>query len=133
MKTKKYIKAAGESFFDTMVSFGRFMLNVLKAVVSSYGVVFPYFCLWLGQHCYRVRGNFSIGSEWGLPVIVFIVFCYSKKFLKRIGKGSSIPVPESRFTNVDEDGEINVDKKRIEELLVYMADLEDWLERNHRM
>lgn len=133
MKTKKYIKAAGESFFDLAVSFGRFIVNVLKATVSSYALVFPYFCLWLGQHCYMIRGNFSIGSEWLLPIIVFIIFCYSKRFLRRIGKGNTIPVPESRFTRVDDDGEINVDKGRIEELLVYMADLEDWLERNHRM
>ena len=45
--------------------------------------------------------------------------------------GKNIPVPYERFTNVDyENGKADVEQKRIQEMILYMADLEDWFDRN---
>lgn len=45
-------------------------------------------------------------------------------------KGLDIPVPAERFTKVAEDDMVTVDSSRLQELLVYTSELEDWLELN---
>lgn len=45
-------------------------------------------------------------------------------------KGLGIPVPAERFTKVAEDDMVTVDSSRLQELLVYTSELEDWLELN---
>ena len=45
-------------------------------------------------------------------------------------KGLDIPVPAERFTKVTEDDMVTVDSSRLQELLVYTSELEDWLELN---
>ena len=66
-----------------------------------------------------------------LLMLLFIdVACYLLKSISEyIGKGDSIPLPENRFTEVSNDGEVSIDKNRLQELLLYVADLEDYLER----
>lgn len=45
-------------------------------------------------------------------------------------KGLDIPVPAERFTKVTEDDMVTIDSSRLQELLVYTSELEDWLEFN---
>lgn len=39
-----------------------------------------------------------------------------------------IPVPPKRFTKVTEDDMVSIDSSRLQELLLYTGELEDWLE-----
>lgn len=39
-----------------------------------------------------------------------------------------IPVPENRFTTEEENGEVTIEVERIQELILYMDDLENWIE-----
>lgn len=125
---KKYTKALSDSFVDLVITFFRFDINLVKTLTSLYPLWFPYVCLFIGEYVYKIRNGFSIGGEIFLPLIVFIVICYAKKFLNRIGKGERIPVPESRFTSVSDDGEVTMERERLEELMVYVSELEDYLE-----
>lgn len=90
----------------------------------------PYIMLLVGEYVYSKRGNFTIGGEIFLPIVLLgIIFV-----LRMIGKNSkeqkrnAIPVPMKRFTENKGHGEYNVEYARLEEMILYMADLEDYLE-----
>lgn len=125
---KKYMKALKDSFVDLVLTFFRFDINLMKTLTSLYSLWFPYVCLFIGEYLCKIRNGVLIGGEIFFPLIVFIITCYVKKFLNRIGKGERIPVPESRFTIVSDDGEITMERERLEELMVYVSELEDYLE-----
>lgn len=79
----------------------------------------------IGQRTYKIKLN----EELLIPIVVFIMIYLVNSYANKIGKGITIPVPDKRFTEVDDDGEVSVENRRIQELLLYTADLEDWLER----
>lgn len=64
-----------------------------------------------------------------VPIAFFIMIYYLKSTANMIGKGITIPIPDKRFTEVDDDGEVSIENNRLQELLLYTADLEDWIER----
>lgn len=74
-------------------------------------------------------GDIHFGWPLLVPIGFVLVAGYLRWYGNRIGKGVTIPVPSKRFTEVDDDGMVSVDYDRTQELLLYIADLEDWLER----
>lgn len=78
---------------------------------------------------YQERGQLAFGGEWLIPLFFWITSMLLKEIANRTGKGLTVPVPKKRFTEVSEDGEVTIPTTRIEELLLYVCDLEDWLER----
>ena len=71
----------------------------------------------------------SVGGEIFIPLIFCILIFFIKSYANKIGKGTTIPIPNKRFTEEDDDGEVSIENRRIQELILYTADLEDWLER----
>lgn len=88
-------------------------------------IILPYLMYYLGVKL-KTRYIYLILC---IPVIVYLVSYYSKSYANKINKGSSIPVPSKRFTQEDEFDEVSIDQDRISELILYMADLEDFLSR----
>lgn len=69
-----------------------------------------------------------------ITAIACIAIDAVKCILKRKGlSASSVPVPSKRFTEVDEDGMVSVEQCRLQEMIVYVADVEDYLERFGRL
>lgn len=64
---------------------------------------------------------------WPLAALFF------KGYSDRIGKGDIAPVPLKRFTEKEEDGLVTVRQDRLQEMILYLADVEDWLERKGMM
>lgn len=94
----------------------------LMPVSSILKFSLPYFMMWV----------FTKNSEWYIyliPVFVWIAAGCLQMLANKKGRGNEIPVPADRFTEVSDDGEISVNSNRLQEMLVYMADLEDWMER----
>ena len=83
----------------------------------------PYIMYFLG------KGKIEINKYTTIPIVMFLVIMFLKTYANKIGKGSTIPIPERRFTEVDEDGEVSVEVSRTQELLLWTADVEDWLHR----
>ena len=83
----------------------------------------PYIMYFLG------KGKIEINKYMIIPVVMFLIIMFLKTYANKIGKGSTIPIPERRFTEVDEDGEVSVEVSRTQELLLWTADVEDWLHR----
>lgn len=106
-----------------------FVESNLRYVAGLIDIGLPYGMYLLGQAMALERGEFAIGGEIFVPAIVCIVVYYIKEIANRCNKGKRIPVPRERFTEVDEDGEVSIENSRLQELILYVADLEDWLER----
>lgn len=110
-----------------------FIKNNIRYLASLLQIVLPYLCLYVGEVVYRERGYMAAGGELAVPVIGVSIIYLIREVSNRIGKGSDIPVPYTRFTQVTRDGEVNIDVERLQELTLYMADLEDWMERKNYM
>lgn len=128
---KDYFNVAVAVIIDMLMSLGMAFTGSLRIIISLTNLIFPYICLLIGEYCYKTRGYYAIGGEMFLPLIVFFVMAYIKNFANRIGKGIDVPRPQRRFTKVHENGEVTVENRRAEEMILYLSDLEDWLEYKH--
>lgn len=109
------------SAYQDVKYFIKFNLRYITALLN---VLLPYGMYYIGK---AQSGN-DYAELW-IPVIVMVVLHYVRELANRNNVGNVLPVPNKRFTQVDEDGEVTVEHRRVQELLLYMADLEDWLQR----
>lgn len=65
-----------------------------------------------------------------IPPLVWVIVALLRSYANYVGKGPNIPIPQRRFTEANEDGEVTVEYDRLQELILYTADLEDYLERS---
>lgn len=107
--------------------------NNLRNIANVLGVVCPYVTGYVVLSVYRARGHFAVGGEWFIPLIFWLVTYLLRAIVNKTGKGTSIPRPKKRFTEVTEDGEVSVPMDRSEEMILYLCDLEDWMERKGLM
>lgn len=143
-KVKKQLRAGKHqdkrSFsenFGLMV--GNIVTTVSEIVYKSTGwlgnfilMVTPFLMLGVGEYVSYDRGYIGFGGEIGLCVVLVALGFGLRQYAKVSGSSNfDLPVPYHRFTDVDENnGQVNVDYDRIQEMILYMADLEDWFERN---
>jgi hypothetical protein len=118
-----------EVILDAVYAFIDFIKSNLITLANIINVVLPYAMYYIGQYVAINREKISFGGEVFIPVIIFLVIYILKSVANKIGKGITVPVPDKRFTQIDEDGEVSIENNRIQELILYMADLEDWMER----
>lgn len=92
----------------------------------------PFVTLFCCKYVYDFRGYSAIGGEVFVPIILVITGFILKSYARVSGNDHvDLPVPYRRFTQVDDDnGQVDVDYNRVQEMILYMADLEDWFERN---
>lgn len=108
----------------TIISNMRNFANVLN-------VSCPYFMYFLGQYVQTGGYSFTYGYYLLIPLVFVLITYYLHSAANKTGKGDTCPVPARRFTTVDEDGEVSIENSRLQELILYMADLEDWMERKN--
>lgn len=101
----------------------------LRYLASLLDLVCPYGMYVLGQLLAKQRGYTAVGGEVFIPVAVLFITYYLREAANAMHKGSRIPVPEKRFTTVSEDGEVSINQDRLQELILYVGDIEDWFER----
>lgn len=107
-----------------------FLMINLRYFAGLIEVATPYIMYYIGQQMALDRGRFAVGGEIFIPIVIMFITYYFRQIANRSNKGGALPKPERRFTIVDPDtGEVNIETARTEELILYMADLEDWMER----
>lgn len=119
----KFIRITKEILIDayfTIIYVAEKNINNLSNILLF---CLPYIMYFLG------KGKIEINKYMIIPIVMFLVIMFLKTYANKIGKGSTIPIPERRFTEVDEDGEVSVEVSRTQELLLWTADVEDWLHR----
>lgn len=117
------------AIIEVFKNIGEFIRNHLVTFANIITVIIPYIMYVVGQYVANEGKGFSIGWELIIPLMALLTVYILKSIANKIGKGITIPVPNKRFTEVDEDGEVSMEVNRTQELLLYIADLEDWLER----
>ena len=130
MNFKKLFRILVEITIDALRVFVYFIECNLVTFANMFSLILPYAMYFLGQHvCYERQVHMSVGSEIFLPLIIIVINYYLRSTANKIGKGITVPIPDKRFTSVSKDGEVTIENRRVQELLLYMADLEDWMER----
>ena len=119
----KIIKAFLEIFLDAIYGIGYFIKRNLRTLANIINIACPYLMYLLGFN------SNEIGKEVFIPIVVMFVVYFLRSLANKLGTGDIVPVPVKRFTIEGEDGEISVENSRIQELILYLADLEDYLER----
>ena len=114
---------------DVIYSVTLFVKENLRNFANLLILLSPFVSLLVGQEVYKERGKFAIGGEIFIPICILIFAYFLISYANKIGKGTTIPVPAKRFTEIDDDDEVSIENNRLQELILYMADLEDWLER----
>lgn len=124
-------------FFDATREFvyeaAFFLRNAMRGIICLYEVLLPVGCVYLGQLSVVQRGSVAAGGEYLVPIAGCIILYYMKYLAKRTNSGDDLPVPAERFTSVSDDGEVSVDKSRLPEMLLYVGEVEDYLERKGRL
>ena len=121
-------ECSGEVVYSVYKAITYFVKNNMYNVAVLLEVICPYIMLRLGYYLYDFRGCVAVGSEIIVPIFVFMVAETIKKICNKLGKGSEPPVPDSPF--VDSKGDMYyVDTDRYEELVLYMADLEEYFRK----
>lgn len=103
-----------------------FVKSNLYAAAAFLGFMMPLLCFAVAKMSFPVPIVLQVIL---IACVQFALYC-AKWYASKIGKGRSIPVPMKRFTQVSEDGEVSVETGRIQEMLLYVADVEDYLERH---
>lgn len=106
-----------------------FVENNMRNFAKLLNFILPYAMYLIGQYVRNQRGMFAVGGEIFVPLTFCILIFFIKSYANKIGKGTTIPIPAKRFTKEDEYGEVSIENRRVQELILYTADLEDWLER----
>lgn len=126
---KKIICILCEITFDILRATGYFIKNNLRVFASLLDLLLPYVMYFVGQYVCEKLGYLNVGAEVLIPLGFVVVIYYLRSTANKLGKGITIPIPNKRFSKVDEDGEVTIENRRVPELILYIADLEDWLER----
>lgn len=114
---------------EAVRSVGHFVKHNVKYVSTLVQLGTPYIMYFLGQRLVVERGYCAVGGELFVPVVLWTVANFIKNVAIKMNRGPHIPKPTERFTVVDEDGIVSVEQDRLEEMLIYMSDLEDYMER----
>ena len=114
---------------DAVRAVDYFITSNLRNFAWILNFILPYLMYIIGQNVRATRGYLSVGGELFIPVVFCVIIYVLRSYADKIGKGTNIPVPDKRFTEVDDYGEASIPNDRIQELILYLADLEDWLER----
>jgi hypothetical protein len=126
---KRFLRITLAIIIDAVRAIDYFITNNLRNFAWLLNFILPYLMYLVGQNVCASRGYLAVGGELLIPIIFCVIIYYLRSYANKIGKGTTIPVPDKRFTEVDDDGEVSIPSNRIQELILYLADLEDWLER----
>lgn len=107
------------------------LLNISNVVL----LVSPLVCLFVGMYAtYQRGGAYEIGGELAIPLLLPVIAFVLRAIGNKTGNGTDCPVPYERFTAVSDDGdEVTVPISRQQEMILYLAAVEDYLERSGRL
>ena len=120
-----------EVVVEAIASVLDFLTNNLNNIATLLNVSLIFAMYYLGYISYGYGIETILPTAFGIPVIIGMIIYILRNTANKIGKGTTLPIPKYRFTEVDDYGEASVEVERIQELILYTADLEDWIERKH--
>ena len=70
----------------------------------------------------------SMNMFWLTLLAQSVCFITSKYLKYNKVEDTGFPVPSKRFTSESGDGEVSIEKNRLQEMILYVSEVEDWLE-----
>lgn len=122
----KFFEMVGAITYEAWCTVRYNIVSNVYNVGAFVSMALPYVMCAVGQQIALERGYVALGGELLIPVVFGAIAYYMKAIGNKSGKGKSMPIPAKRFTTVDEDGEVTIERARLNELILYQADLEDW-------
>lgn len=122
-----YLKAFRSSILELYHQFKYFISINIKYLIKLIDISIPYIYAYISILLYRERNNLIIGYEVLIPIIAYIILSVLNNFLNKINKGYDIPLPRERFTTLNDNGNISVDNSSINDIILYLYDLEEYL------
>lgn len=120
-----------EILIDALHTISYFLTSNMRNFANILTISCPYLMFFLGQYIQTGSLDFVYSGELIIPLVFTLLAYFLHSAANKTGKGNACPVPHRRFTTVDDDGEVSIENSRLQELLLYMADLEDWMERKN--
>lgn len=122
-----YLKAFRSSISELYHQFKYFISINIKYLIKLIDISIPYIYAYISIILYRDRNNIIIGYEVLIPIIAYIILSVLNSFLNKINKGYDIPLPRERFTTLNDNGNVSVDNSSINDIILYLYDLEEYL------
>ena len=122
-----YLKAFRSSISELYHQFKYFISINIKYLIKLIEISIPYIYAYISILLYRDRNSLIIGYEVLIPIIAYIILSILNNFLNKINKGYDIPLPRERFTTLNDNGNISVDNSSINDIILYLYDLEEYL------
>ena len=122
-----YLKAFRSSILELYHQFKYFISINIKYLIKLIDISIPYIYAYISILLYRDRNNIIIGYEVLIPIIAYIILSVLNSFLNKINKGYDIPLPRERFTTLNDNGNVSVDNSSINDIILYLYDLEEYL------
>lgn len=119
-----------EPLMEQMSTILFYAKNNAYALLCIMHFALPTVCIVLGQN---LGSSTSVITPVCIVLAVQMVLWYTKKVYSKMGKGEDPPIPRVRFTHIDASGEVSIESERVQELLLYMADLEDYYNRKGKL
>lgn len=114
--------------FHNMIEQAKYAFDISSRYIANImEFMLPYLMFWVAY--FGTYNRLQIIYLMIIPILFYIVIVVLRAYANQMGKGPNIPIPYERFTEVNEDGEVTMEYDRIQELMLYTADLEDYLER----
>lgn len=122
-----YLKAFRSSISELYHQFKYFISINIKYLIKLIDISIPYIYAYISILLYRDRNRLIIGYEVLIPIIAYIILSVLNNFLNKINKGYDIPLPRERFTTLNDNGNVSVDNSSINDIILYLYDLEEYL------
>ena len=122
-----YLKAFTSSILELYHQFKYFISINLKYLIKLIDISIPYIYAYISILLYKERNNLIIGYEVLIPIIAYIILSVLNNFLNKINKGYDIQLPRERFTTLNDNGNVSVDNSSINDIILYLYDLEEYL------
>lgn len=103
--------------------------NIVYYIPGIINLLNPYLFLLISIKMFNIRLGFEIGYEYLIPIILFVISDMVRRLANRLNVGEDIPIPSEPFTEND-NGEISVLQSRIQEMILYVNDVENYLYRH---
>lgn len=104
------------------------LLSVAKYLSKSLRFITPYIILLI----VKLYGFTKVVTLVALlfPLTIWVITSVVNIYLNRKNLGDRFPIPNERFTEDVGDGEIRITNNRLQELILYTNDLENWFRAN---
>lgn len=122
MKGSKLLSTISKEMFKDSL---KAVKNSVPKISCLFKFSIPYLMYLFGRYCPKITYLLF------LPLIVWLVTNVLDRIAVKTIKGKQFPIPYERFTQEDDMGEVSIEQSRLQEMILYVNDVENYLQNKH--